>query len=137
MVVLDSAGNVIWANSLAEQLFDGRCTTPWVNRGSISCIPDDLELAALSLVSIRKESEQRLEVRLKTPSGWRLVELIGTPVNWLRRVRCSSLSATSHNAVALKSAHDEVALFRMLVQNAATITMLISPAAISALLPEL
>ncbi|MGA2933205.1 MAG: PAS domain-containing protein, partial [Acidimicrobiales bacterium] len=128
VVVLDSAGNVIWANSLAERLF-GRSLHDSVGQSGFDFVhPDDLELAALSLVSIQgKEIGTAIEVRLKTPSGWRLVELIGTPVNWLQEGAVLFCMRDLTQRRRFEVARDEVALFRMLVQNAATITMLISP----------
>ena len=125
VVVLDPTGNVIWANSLAERTF-GLSLHDSIGQSGFDFVhPDDLELAARSLVTIQaKEIGTAIEIRLKTPSGWRLVELIGTPVNWLQdgAVLFSLRDLTERRRFEV--ARDEIALFRMLVQNAATITML-------------
>ena len=89
--------------------------------------PDDLELVGRSLVSIQaKEIGTILEVRAKTPGGWRLLELIGTPVSWFAdgAVLFSMRDLTDRRRFEV--AHDEVARFRSLVHNAAAITMLVS-----------
>ncbi len=128
VVVLDPTGNVIWANSLAERMF-GLSLHDSIGQSGFDFVhPDDLELAARSLVTIQaKEIGTAIEVRLKTPSGWRLVELIGTPVNWLQDGAVLFCLRDLTERRRFEVARDEIALFRMLVQNAATITMLISP----------
>ncbi len=128
VVVVDPQGGVIWANALAERLF-GRSLHDSVGQSGFDFVhPDDLEFAALSLVSIQeKEIGSPIEVRLQTPSGWRLVELIGTPVNWLQEGAVLFCMRDLTQRRRFEVARDEVALFRMLVHNAATITMLLSP----------
>jgi len=44
---------------------------------------------ALSLDSIqRKEVGAPIEIRLRTPTGWRLVELVGSPIPWFGVAAC-------------------------------------------------
>ena len=128
VVVVDSAANVIWANSLAERQF-GLSLDDSIGESALDFLhPDDLELAARSLATIRgKHIGNAIEVRLRTPAGWRLFELIGTPVNWLQEGALLFCIRDLTERRRFEVARDEIAMFRMLVHNAATITMLISP----------
>ena len=128
VIVLDAAGTVRWANTRAERLF-GLTLRDSIGQPALDFVhPDDLELAARSLVSVRgKHIGNAIEIRLRTPSGWRLVELIGTPVHWFEEGALLFSIRDLTERRRFEVARDEVALFRTLVQNAATITMLISP----------
>jgi diguanylate cyclase (GGDEF)-like protein/PAS domain S-box-containing protein len=128
VVVLDSGANVIWANSLAERQF-GLALDDSIGVSALEFVhPDDLELAARSLATVRgKRIGNAIEVRLSTPSGWRLFELIGTPVNWFEEGALLFCIRDLTERRRFEVARDEIAMFRMLVHNAATITMLISP----------
>ena len=128
VVVLDSDANVIWANSLAERQF-GLSLDEGIGTSALSFLhPDDLELAARSLSTIRgKRIGNTIELRLKTPSGWRLFELIGTPVNWFTEGALLFCIRDLTARRRFEVARDEIAMFRMLVHNSATITMLVSP----------
>jgi len=129
VIVLDAEGHLLWGNARAAAMFEvsleeysGHSALDFVH-------PDDLELVGCSLVSIQnKEIGTTLEVRAKTPSGWRLLELIGTPVSWFAQgaVLFSMRDLTERRRFEV--AHDEVARFRSLVHNAAAITILVSPA---------
>jgi len=128
VVVVDSGANVIWANSLAERQF-GLSLDDSIGESALDFVhPDDLELAARSLATIRgKHIGNAIEVRLRTPSGWRLFELIGTPVNWFEEGALLFCIRDLTERRRFEVARDEIAMFRMLVHNAATITMLVSP----------
>ena len=128
VVVVDSDANVIWANSLAERQF-GLSLDDSIGESALNFVhPDDLELAARSLATIRgKHIGNAIEVRLRTPSGWRLFELIGTPVNWFQEGALLFCIRDLTERRRFEVARDEIAMFRMLVHNAATITMLVSP----------
>jgi diguanylate cyclase (GGDEF)-like protein/PAS domain S-box-containing protein len=126
-LVLGAEGQVLWANARAEALF-GRSLEEYQGRSALDLVhPDDLELVARSLVSIQtKDIGTPLEVRADTTSGWRLLELIGTPVGWFAdgAVLFSVRDITDRRRFEV--ARDEVARFRSLVHNAAAITMLVS-----------
>ena len=128
VVVVDVGANVIWANSLAERQF-GLALDDSIGASALEFVhPDDLELAARSLATIRgKRIGNAIEVRLRTPSGWRLFELIGTPVNWFQEGALLFCIRDLTERRRFEVARDEIAMFRMLVHNSATITMLISP----------
>jgi diguanylate cyclase (GGDEF)-like protein/PAS domain S-box-containing protein len=127
VLILGAEGQVLWGNARAEAMF-GRSLEEYKGHSALDLVhPDDLELVARSLVSVQaKEIGTILEVRARTPSGWRLLELIGTPVSWFAEgaVLFSMRDLTDRRRFEV--AHDEVARFRSLVHNAAAITMLVS-----------
>jgi diguanylate cyclase (GGDEF)-like protein/PAS domain S-box-containing protein len=129
VIVLDSVGQVVWGNSRAERFF-GHTLDDYAGRSGLEFVhPDDLELVLRSLASIQaKEVGTTLEVRLQSTSGWRLIELIGTPVGWFApgAVLFSLRDLTERRRFEV--ARDETARFRSLVHNAAAITMLVSEA---------
>ena len=85
--------------------------------------PDDWHLAALSLESVQhKDVGSPIELRLATAGGWRLVELLGVPIGD-GQIALSIRDLTERRRWEV--AGDEVALFRSLVQNAATIVMFV------------
>jgi diguanylate cyclase (GGDEF)-like protein/PAS domain S-box-containing protein len=128
VVVVDAGANVIWANSLVERQF-GLSLDETIGVSALDFVhPDDIELAARSLATIGgKRIGNAIEVRLRTPSGWRLFELIGTPVAWFQEGALLFCIRDLTERRRFEVARDEIAMFRMLVHNAATITMLISP----------
>jgi diguanylate cyclase (GGDEF)-like protein/PAS domain S-box-containing protein len=127
VIVLDAVGQVVWGNARAERFF-GHTLDEYAGRSGLEFVhPDDLELVMRSLASIQsKEVGTTLEVRLQSTSGWRLIELIGTPVGWFApgAVLFSLRDLTERRRFEV--ARDETARFRSLVHNAAAITMLVS-----------
>jgi diguanylate cyclase (GGDEF)-like protein/PAS domain S-box-containing protein len=127
VIVLDAVGQVLWGNSRAERFF-GHTLSEYAGRSGLEFVhPDDLELVFRSLTSIQnKDVGTTLEVRLKSTSGWRLIELIGTPVGWFApgAILFSLRDLTERRRFEV--ARDETARFRSLVHNAAAITMLVS-----------
>ncbi len=128
VVVIDVGGRVQWANRAAEHLF-GRSLDESIGMPGLELVhPEDLEFVLLSLGTIQeKEVGSPIEIRLRTPTGWRLMELIGTPVPWFEdgSVLLSLRDLTERRRYEL--AHDHDARFRTLVQSAAVVTMLVSP----------
>jgi diguanylate cyclase (GGDEF)-like protein/PAS domain S-box-containing protein len=127
VLVLGAEGEVLWGNARAEAMF-GRTLAEYQGQSALDLVhPDDLELVGRSLVSIQaKEIGTTLEVRAKTPEGWRLLEVIGTPAGWFAdgAILFSMRDLTERRRFEV--ARDEVARFRSLVHNAAAITMLVS-----------
>ena len=79
--------------------------------------PDDLEFVLLSLASVQsKDVGAPIEVRLHTKSGWRLTEMIGSPVPWLEdgAVLLTIRDVTQRRRFEL--VHDHDARLRSLVQ---------------------
>ena len=128
IVVIDSAGTLVWGNRTAERLF----TTTVDDAAGLSALdyvhPEDLAFVMLSLDSIQeKEVGTPIEVRLRTPGGWHLMELVGTPVPWLGQgsVLLSLRDLTERRRYEIS--HNRDARFRAVVQNAAVVTLLVAP----------
>ena len=128
VIIIDSVGGLLWGNKTAEQLF-GRSVDEAMGLSGLDFVhPGDLDFVLLSLVSIQnKEIGAPIEVRLRTPGGWRLVELLGSPISWFDEgcVLLSMRDLTERRRFEL--AHNEDSRFRSVVQNAASVTMLVSP----------
>ena len=127
VVVLDHEGRLQWGNHAAERLF-GRLLDESIGLPALELVhPDDLELVLRSLASVqRKEIGTLIEVRAKAVTGWRLLEVLGAPVEWTGRpaVLFSLRDLTERRRFEV--ARGEEAKFRSLVQNAAAITILVS-----------
>ena len=127
-VVVDASGFVVWGNRTAERLF-GRTLHESLGLSGLELVhPEDLPFVVLSLASVQeKEVGSPIEVRLKTPAGWRLVELVGTPVPWLSAgsVLLSLRDLTERRRFEVS--HNRDARFRAVIQNAAVVTMLVAP----------
>ncbi len=128
VVVVDAVGVLRWGNRTAERLF-GRTLDDTLGVSGLDFVhPEDLDFVALSLDSIQmKEVGAPIEIRLRTPDGWRLVELVGSPIPWFAEgcVLLSLRDLTQRRRFEL--AYDEDARFRAVVQNAAVVTMLVAP----------
>ncbi len=128
VIVVDAGGDIRWGNRTAERLF-GRTLDDTLGVSGLEFVhSEDLHFVVLSLTSIQdKEIGAPIEIRLRTRSGWRLVELVGSPVPWFGQgcVLLSLRDLTERRRFEL--AFDEDARFRAVVQNAAVVTMLVSP----------
>jgi len=127
VIVLDLQGGLRWGNHAAERLF-GRSLHDSIGLPGLELVhPEDLELVLRSLTSVQsKETGTLIEVRAKTVTGWRLLEVIGSPVNWFddQAVLFSLRDLTERRRFEV--ARNEEARLRSLVQNVATVTMLVS-----------
>ena len=128
VVVIDSQCTVKWANGAAERLFE-RSRHEAVGLSGLDLVhPDDLEMVLRSLVSVQaKEVGTAIEIRVSTAAGWRLVELLGTPVPWLADGAIVLCLRDLTDRRRYELAHGEEAVVQSLVQNSAAVTMLISP----------
>lgn len=74
----DLGSRLIWANRAAEELF-GWTLAESIGMEGLSLIhPDDLEMAVISLAGMQVERVGLpLELRVRTATGWRQVELLG------------------------------------------------------------
>jgi diguanylate cyclase (GGDEF)-like protein/PAS domain S-box-containing protein len=127
VVVADADGNLVWGNPAAERIF-GLANADIVGSNALQFLhPEDIELAAASLVSVRgKTVGSPIELRVKTPTGWKLVELIGAnlvgkpPIDGL--VWClRDLTQRRRWEVAT----NDIERFRSLVHNSASILLLL------------
>ena len=83
VIIIDSVGGLLWGNKTAEQLF-GRSVDEAMGLSGLDFVhPGDLDFVLLSLVSIQnKEIGAPIEVRLRTPDGWRRRSGPGTWASW-------------------------------------------------------
>jgi len=124
VVLVDGTATLLWANAAAERLF-GLTVAEGAGLSAVDVIhPDDLELAAVSLISVQgKEVGTPIEVRIRAHDGWRLVEVVGSPIDDKLLLSIRDLTDRRRWEVA----HDHDALFRSLMQNASMVTMLLDP----------
>ncbi len=128
VIVIDGRGLLQWANRTAETLLGGSSADVIGASGLDLVHPDDMELVLLSLATVQdKQVGSPIEIRLRTTSGWRLMELIGSPVTWLMdgAILLTVRDLTQRRQYEI--VHDGDARLRSLVQNSAGITMLVSP----------
>ncbi len=82
VLMLDDAGRVSWGNAAAERLFGWEVSEKLGHDGLSMVHPQDQELALMAMTTVQsKEVGRPIELRVRTAQGWRLVELIGAPVD--------------------------------------------------------
>ena len=127
VVIVDEEGNVAWGNSSAQELF-GRSLSEGVGISGLSLVhPDDQELVLRSLTSIQdKQVGDPIEIRVESVTGWRLVEIVGTPLRLSGKnlVLLCLRDLTKRRRFELASGRE--ARFRSLVHNAGSVIMLVS-----------
>jgi diguanylate cyclase (GGDEF)-like protein/PAS domain S-box-containing protein len=128
VIVVDGRGVLHWANRTAETLF-GRSMADVIGTNGLDLVhPDDMELVLLSLATVQdKHVGTPIEIRILTTSGWRLMELIGSPVTWLLDGAVLLTVRDLTQRRQYEFVHDSDARLRSLIQNSAGITMLVSP----------
>jgi diguanylate cyclase (GGDEF)-like protein/PAS domain S-box-containing protein len=127
VVVIDDEFRVRWANRAAEELFD-KSLDDWVGRSAVEFIhPADVALAASSALTVQtKKVGTPIEVRVSTPSGWRLVEIVGR--NALDDPLAAGLVLVLRDLTDRRRweiAHDDSARFRAVVGHSPAMTWLI------------
>lgn len=122
-LLVDHEARVVWGNQAASRLF-GMPLAEAVGRSGLDFLhPDDLQLAALSLESVRgKDVGTPIELRVRGADGWRLVEMVGAPFDSMVLLNVRDLTDRRRWEVA----GDEVARYRSLMQNSTSITMLLA-----------
>jgi len=127
VVVIGASGTLVWGNATAERLFGTTIAEAMGLSGLDYVHPEDLPFVLLSLGTVQeKEVGAPIEIRLKTPQGWRLMELVGTPVPWLAEgsVLLSLRDLTERRRFEVS--HNRDARLRAVVQHAAVVTMLVA-----------
>src|SRR5580765_478074 len=120
--MMDGA-QIRWANHACERLFGIPVEEAIGSPGLDFIHPDDLQLAVLALTSVQsKEVGTPLELRVRGAEGWKLVEMIGAPLGDDLVLSVRDLTERRRWEVA----GDEIERFRSLMQNAASVTMLIT-----------
>src|SRR5947207_1225813 len=123
VLVVDPLAQIRWANRSCERLFGIPVEAAIGSPGLDFIHPDDLQLAALALTSVQsKEVGTPLELRVRGAEGWKLVEMIGAPLGDDLVLSVRDLTERRRWEVA----GDEIARFRSLMQNAASVTMLLT-----------
>ncbi len=131
VAVIDDGGHLLWANRTAECLF-GRSLDGSVGLSGLDLVhPEDLEFVLRSLESVQhKVVGSPIELRLRTPSGWKLMELIGCPVPWVQPGSILTCIRDLTERRRFEISHDADSRFRTLVQCAPVLTLLVSTAGI-------
>lgn len=129
VVVMDAEGRLEWANRAATTLF-GQSLAEWTGRSVLDLVhPDDLHLALLSIESVQStEVGTLIEIRVESPDGWRLMELVGA--NHLGRPGLDSLVLNLRDITDRRRweiGRNDDAVFRAVVHNAASLLMLVAP----------
>ena len=121
-LLIDPDTRIVWGNRAASRLF-GMELSEALGRSALDFLhPDDLQVAALSFSSVQsKEVGTPLELRVRSADGWRLIELIGAPLDGHLLVTVRDLTERRRWEVA----GNEVARLQSLVQNAGSITVLL------------
>jgi PAS domain S-box-containing protein len=128
VIVLDAFGRLKWGNGAAKRMFN-RSLEDSIDLPALELVhPDDLEFVLRSLASVQgKQTGTLIEVRVKASTGWRLVEVIGTPVSWQGSDAVLFCLRDLTERRRFEIARNEEARLRSLVQNAAAITILVTP----------
>jgi diguanylate cyclase (GGDEF)-like protein/PAS domain S-box-containing protein len=122
-LLIDGDTRIVWGNRAASRLF-GMDVAEALGRSALDFLhPEDLHLAALSFSSVQsKEVGTPIELRVRGGNGWRLIELIGAPVAGHLLVTVRDLTERRRWEVA----GNEIARLQSLVQNAGSVTILLS-----------
>lgn len=128
VLVVDDHAVLRAANDTAETGY-GWPKTEWLGRSLLELIhPDDLDWALASLVTVvSKDVGTPIEVRVRSASDWRLVEVIGNAV----KVNGESLILLAVRDLTQRRqwevAGNDTEMFRAIMQNAASLTLLTDP----------
>jgi len=123
VLVVDESVSVIWANPAAECLFGLRVEQAAGISGLDLVHPDDLAAAAASMISVQsKDVGTPVEIRVRAHDGWRLVEVIGRPLSE-GQILLSLRDLTDRRLWEV--AGNQAELARVIVQNAASMTLLV------------
>ena len=122
VMLMTEAGDLRWGNHAAERLF-GITLADGVGRNMLEFLhPDDIEMAVVSVEAMRdKAVGTLLELRVRGAEGWRLVEVRGTSFGDDILLSVRDISDRRRWEVA----SDATAEFRTLMQNAASITLVL------------
>jgi diguanylate cyclase (GGDEF)-like protein/PAS domain S-box-containing protein len=127
VVVIDEAFGVRWANRAAERLF-GRSLGDWVGRSGAELVhPADMMLAVSAIETVQaKPVGTPIEVRVATPQGWRLVEVVGRDA--LGDPEVGGIVLVLRDLTDRRRweiAHDDAARFRAMVSHSPAMSLLI------------
>lgn len=122
VLFLDLGSRLIWANRSAEDLFGWRLEESVGVEGLSLVHPDDLEMAVISLAGMQVERVGLpLELRVRTATGWRQVELIASSTNGGLLLTIRDLT----NRRRWELAGDSTEMFRSVLQHLDSIVMVV------------
>ncbi|HZU80755.1 MAG TPA: sensor domain-containing diguanylate cyclase [Acidimicrobiales bacterium] len=127
VILLDVDGRLRWANRAAERLF-GVTLAALTGTNAVQLVhPDDAGLTVFSLESVQEKSiGTPVELRVRSGSGWRLVEAVGT--NLVEHPEVHGLVVSMRDLTERRRwevACGDDRSFRALVQHAASILFLV------------
>ena len=125
VLLMSPIGEVLWANHAAEQIFQMTFVEA-IERGITGLDllhPDDLALAHAAMTSVQnKEVGTPIEMRVKTPDGWCLCEMVGATKDYGIVLVIRDITYRRRWEIA----HDQEARFRALVSNSDVLTLLMT-----------
>ncbi|HZT65386.1 MAG TPA: diguanylate cyclase [Acidimicrobiales bacterium] len=129
IVVIDAAGQVRWVSAGVVRL-TGRRAGDWLGSNVIDLVhPEDLQIALLSMASVQNKTVGTpLELRVVVDGGWKMVEVIAA--NRLDDPEIAGLVLSIRDVTERRRwevAANQTERFRSLVQNAASLTMMLKP----------
>ena len=121
-MLINTVGDLRWGNAAAERLF-GVTLADGLGRNMLEFLhPDDAEIALVAVEAMQsKDVGSLLEVRIRAADGWRLVEARGKSFGADILLSLRDITERRRWEVA----GDEVAEFRALIQNGASITLVL------------
>ena len=121
-MLINTVGDLRWGNAAAERLF-GVTLADGLGRNMLEFLhPDDAEIALVATEAMQsKDVGSLLEVRIRVADGWRLVEARGKSFGADILLSLRDITERRRWEVA----GDEVAEFRALIQNGASITLVL------------
>ena len=127
VLVVDPEGVLHYANAAAERLF-GTAAEERIGENCLDLVhPGDLEMALVAMISmVESDVGTPMEIRVMTPDGWKVVEMIGATVEHEELGTCIALTIrdlTDRRKWELAGGDDT--RFRALVQNGVGLTILI------------
>ncbi len=125
VVVIGPDAVIRWGNPAAERIF-GMTLDQARGLPAFELIhPDDLHYAALSMQSVTRKAHggSLIELRLKTPTGYRLVEVRGAATGDDGPIVLAIRDITERRRYEV--AHDNAAALQSLLHNARTVTILL------------
>lgn len=127
VVVSDASGTILWGNEAAARMFGVEAESAAGQNALDFVHPDDVSITLSSFATVQeKQVGTPIEIRVRTPGGWRLVEVIGA--NLLEDPAVGAIVLCLRDITERRRwevAGDEVSRFRALVHNAATIIALV------------
>ncbi len=122
VMLMSRDGDLRWGNAAAERLF-GITLAEGVGRNMLEFLhPDDAGIALVAIEAMEhKEIGTLLELRIRGAEGWRLVEVRGASYGDDLLLAVRDISDRRRWEVA----SDETAAFRALIQNSASISLVL------------